>query len=72
MSISVKDCYDPTMDETKITRIEAAARARVNVRTLDYWRRTGRLKSHTDGRGKVWVEVEELDRFLTPVPVTVH
>jgi predicted site-specific integrase-resolvase len=58
------------MDTDLITRRGAADRAGVDVRTVDYWRRTGKLTEHRDGRGRVWVEVEELDRLLKPVPVS--
>lgn len=59
------------MDTEKITRIQAADRAGVNVRTVDLWFRSGKLTRHRDGRGRIWVEVEELERMLRPLPVTV-
>jgi excisionase family DNA binding protein len=60
----------PVMDTTMITRRQAADRAGVNVRTVDLWCRNGKLTGHKDGRGRVWVKEEELNRLLTPQPMT--
>ena len=54
------------MTELLITRKEAAQRAGVHVRTVDYWRRSGKLKTLRDGLGRVSIDPEELSTLITP------
>lgn len=56
-----------------ITRDQAAARAGVSARTIDYWRRTGKITNYKDGRGKIWLDAEEIDGLseIKPEPL-VH
>lgn len=61
------------MTETQkqmITRAAAARRAGVSVRTVDRWLSSGALIKYADGRGRVLVDQDEVDRFLAPQPVT--
>jgi predicted site-specific integrase-resolvase len=51
-------------NENRITRKQASERAGVHVRTIDYWRRTGRLTRYRDGLGHVSVDAAELDALL--------
>ncbi len=44
-----------------LTRDQAATRAGVGTRTIDFWRRTGKVTNYKDGRGNVWVDAEEID-----------
>lgn len=53
-----------------ITRKEAAERAGVPVRTIDYWRRTRKITNYADGRGRVWVDAEEIDDLSEIKPVS--
>lgn len=48
---------------------EAADRAHVHDRTVRRWFREDKLTRHKDGRGRVWVDPEELARLTTPHPV---
>jgi excisionase family DNA binding protein len=56
------------MTGTLITRKQAAQRAGVHVRTVDYWRRTGKLRTHRDGLGRVSLDSQELEELITPQP----
>lgn len=46
-----------------ISREQAATRAGVGVRTIDYWRRTGKITKYKDGRGRVWIDADEIDHL---------
>lgn len=47
-----------------ITRNEAAERAGVRPRTIDYWRRHGKIKTYKNGRGQVFLDADEIDGML--------
>jgi predicted site-specific integrase-resolvase len=51
-----------------ITRAAAARRAGVSVRTVDRWLASGGLIKYVDGRGRITVDEDEVDRLLTPRP----
>jgi len=51
-----------------ITRQEAARRVGVTVRTVDYWRRTEKITTYKDGRGRVMVDADEIDDVMEPRP----
>jgi hypothetical protein len=53
-----------------LTRNEAAARAGVQPRTIDYWRRTKKITTFKDGRGHVWLDAEEIDALSEIKPVS--
>lgn len=55
-----------TTRERYLTRAEAAARARVDVRTIDRWLRAGRLQRYREGARSVRVDSRELDALTTP------
>lgn len=52
------------MPDVTITRQEAARRAGVKVRTVDYWRRVGKISTYTNGLGHVRLDPEEIDDLL--------
>lgn len=43
---------------------EAAAEYGVSEQTLRYWLDKGELRKHKTGRGRVFVDVDELERLL--------
>jgi hypothetical protein len=51
-----------------ITRQEAARRVGVTVRTVDYWRRTEKITTYKDRRGRVMVDADEIDDVMEPRP----
>lgn len=51
-----------------ITRTTAARRAGVSLRTIDRWLSSGGLVKYTDGRKRVLVDQDEVDRMLAPRP----
>lgn len=55
------------MTHTLISRQETADRAQVRLRTVARWLSEGKLTRHTDGRGRVWIDPEELEELLKPV-----
>jgi hypothetical protein len=52
---------DTQKPKIPITRDQAAERAGVRVRTIDYWRNTGKVTNYKDGRGNVWLDADEID-----------
>jgi len=70
LSIAATRCYGPGMNDTLITRREAADRASVGLRTVDRWLAEGRLTRHKDGLGRVTISPLELDELTTPRPVS--
>ena len=48
-----------------LSRSEAAARAGVDITTVDRWMKKGALGKYLSGR-RVRVSMEELDRYLEP------
>jgi excisionase family DNA binding protein len=51
-----------------LTRKHAADRAGVHPRTIDYWRKTGRLTTHRTGTGAVRIDQQELDDLTSVRP----
>jgi excisionase family DNA binding protein len=47
-----------------ISRQDAADRAGVGIRTVDHWRRTGKISTYRDGLGHVRLDPEEVDDLL--------
>jgi predicted site-specific integrase-resolvase len=71
MAIGVHSCHAGRMTDTNrkmITRAAAARRAGVSVRTVDRWLASGGLIKYVDGRGRITVDEDEVDRLLTPRP----
>lgn len=69
MSRCVKVCYLLDMNpENLITRKEAADRAGVDVRTVDYWRGRGRLTTYRTRGRHVRIDPAELDDYLKTAP----
>lgn len=65
MSVSVSHMQT---EQTWLTRTEAAARAGVDVRTVDRWLETKRLTRYRAGpRGAVRIRASELDTLLEPM-----
>jgi hypothetical protein len=54
-----------------ISRQAAADRAGVKIRTVDYWRRIGKISTYRDGLNHVRVDPEEIDDLLTAKRETV-
>lgn len=54
--------------EITITRNDAARRAGVKVRTVDYWRRTGKITTYTNDLGHVRLDPEEIDALISLRP----
>lgn len=50
-----------------IRREGAARRAGVTLRTIDNWRREGKIKTYRDEIGRVWISGDEIDRLITPM-----
>lgn len=46
----------------------AARRAGVSVPTIRRWIREGKLRKYQDGRRRVWVDGNAVDRLSTPQP----
>lgn len=64
------------MDATKkledmIDRKEARKRLGCTMQTVDNYLANGKLTRYKDGRGRVWIDPEEVDQLLTPVRVVV-
>lgn len=51
-----------------ITRKEAATRAGVDVRTVDYWRREGKLTTYRTRGRHIRIDPAQLDNYLGVVP----
>jgi excisionase family DNA binding protein len=58
--------YDDSMEDTYLTRREAATRARVTPGTIDRWVRRGLLTRHRTGTGRVGISAAQLDLLLLP------
>lgn len=52
--------------ETLLSRRQAHEKTGVPMRTLDHWLANGRLTKYVDGRRRVGIDPDELDRVLTP------
>ena len=62
-------CYLLDMDpENLITRRQAATRAGVDVRTVDYWRTRGKLTTYRTRGRHVRIDPAELDDYLKTAP----
>jgi predicted site-specific integrase-resolvase len=49
-----------------IRRHGAARRAGVTVRTIDNWRKEGKITTYLDETGRVWINADEIDKLTTP------
>lgn len=58
--------------ENLITRKQAATRAGVDVRTVDYWRRAGKLKTYRTRGRHVRIDPAQLDAYLGVSPEQQH
>lgn len=58
--------------EILISRKAAAERAKVHPRTIDMWRSTGKIKTYRDGRKRIWLDPEEIDKMGTVQIVPVQ
>jgi len=54
--------------ENLITRKQAADRAGVDVRTVDYWRRVGKLTTYRTRGHHVRIDPAQLDSYLKVAP----
>jgi hypothetical protein len=54
-----------------ITRNEAAARAGVGPRTIDYWRKHEKITTYWNARGQVRLDPEEIDDLTAFAPKPV-
>jgi excisionase family DNA binding protein len=62
-------CYLLSMDpENLITRKQAAIRAGVDIRTVDYWRREGKLTTYRTRGYHVRIDPAQLDDYLEIAP----
>ena len=52
-----------------LTRKQAADFIGCHLRTVENYLNTGKLTKHKDGRGRIWIDREEIEALLTPVPV---
>lgn len=59
-----------TQPEILISRQQAAARAGVKIRTIDYWRHHRKITTYKDGRGRIWIDPQEIDDLMRPQPVS--
>lgn len=53
---------------TRLTRKQAADRAGVGVRTVDNWRRAGKLTTYRTRGHQVRIDQAELDNYLEIAP----
>ena len=63
-----RKCAISAMTKTMYSRREAANHADVSVRTVARWLADGLLSKHTDRRGRVYVDPQELEELITPQP----
>ena len=52
-----------------ISRRQAAAQLGCHIRTIDYYLRVKKITKYRDGRSRIWIDPEELNALITPVPV---
>lgn len=56
------------VDEEPLTRIEAAERSGLSIRTIDRYLADGTLPFHKLGKAKVRIFPSDIDALLTPAP----
>lgn len=54
-----------------INRKTARERLGCTMQTVDNYLNSGKLTRYKDGRGRVWIDPDEVDQLLIPVPVVV-